>query len=341
MPLTRWAGIDEAGYGPNLGPLVMVAVVAESRSADASRDVARPDLWLDLRDTVRRAGDHGARHRLLLDDSKAIVQRKRGCDQLELTCFSALAACAAASTSAPNADLVAPAHPTSLGALLKAVGAGTLADAEISLWLDGNDPPLPRFAAPEVVLAAPRARPFETQAWRLVDIRAAVVGPQRMNAGIERTGSKATVHFDAFATLLRTLWTDLPAGSTAHLRGDKHGGRNFYRDLLQAALAESAVESLVEGASASRYVARSNSKTMTIELMPRADGDDGLTALASMFAKLIREIWMAAFNDHWLARIPNLKPTAGYPVDAKRFRDAVEPACRDRGLDLDAWWRRK
>ena len=24
-----WAGIDEAGYGPNLGPLVMTAVIAE------------------------------------------------------------------------------------------------------------------------------------------------------------------------------------------------------------------------------------------------------------------------------------------------------------------------
>ena len=26
----RWVGIDEAGYGPNLGPLVMTAVIAGS-----------------------------------------------------------------------------------------------------------------------------------------------------------------------------------------------------------------------------------------------------------------------------------------------------------------------
>ncbi len=39
----RWVGIDEAGYGPNLGPMVMTAVVAEStehagRNAGACSD---------------------------------------------------------------------------------------------------------------------------------------------------------------------------------------------------------------------------------------------------------------------------------------------------------------
>ena len=29
----RWVGIDEAGYGPNLGPLVMTAVIAEGQKA--------------------------------------------------------------------------------------------------------------------------------------------------------------------------------------------------------------------------------------------------------------------------------------------------------------------
>ena len=42
----RWVGIDEAGYGPNLGPLVMTAVVAESA------EDRPPDLWADLAETV-------------------------------------------------------------------------------------------------------------------------------------------------------------------------------------------------------------------------------------------------------------------------------------------------
>ena len=36
----RWVGIDEAGYGPNLGPLVMTAVIAEDREG---RNRLEPD----------------------------------------------------------------------------------------------------------------------------------------------------------------------------------------------------------------------------------------------------------------------------------------------------------
>ena len=50
---------------------------------------------------------------------------------------------------------------------------------------------------------------------------------------------------------------------------------------------------------------------------------------------------MDAFNAYWSARVPGLKPTAGYPVDAARFRKAIETLCEERGLDLSAWWRRK
>ena len=82
-------------------------------------------------------------------------------------------------------------------------------------------------------------------------------------------------------------------------------------------------------------------RTLTLSLVPRADADDGLVALASIVSKTVREHWMDAFNAHWQARVPGLRPTAGYPVDAARFRRAIEADCDARGLTPADWWRAK
>src|SRR5438132_209359 len=113
----RWVGIDEAGYGPNLGPLVMTAVIAEGPEERA------PDVWGDLAATVARAGDPSGR--LWVDDSKAILRAPAGRARLEATCQAVLAA--------------AGAVPGTLADLLAAVGAGSLDDAELSPWLDAGE----------------------------------------------------------------------------------------------------------------------------------------------------------------------------------------------------------
>ena len=70
-------GVDEAGYGPNLGPFVMTAVAC--RADDALADAC---LWSALRPAVRRAAeaDDG---RPAVDDSKAVYNTARGLAALE------------------------------------------------------------------------------------------------------------------------------------------------------------------------------------------------------------------------------------------------------------------
>src|SRR4051812_11659306 len=78
-------GLDEAGYGPNLGPLVQAAVAARVPDGVGC-------LWECLKGGVRRAGDPDD-GRLLIDDSKLVHAGPHGLARLERTVVGALAGC--------------------------------------------------------------------------------------------------------------------------------------------------------------------------------------------------------------------------------------------------------
>ena len=316
----RWVGIDEAGYGPNLGPLVMTAVIAEGP------DERPPDVWADLAGTVARAG--GDPDCLWIDDSKALLSGGRGRDRLEAACLAALAA-----SGSPV--------PGALGALLAALGAGTLDDAELSPWLAGDDWVVPSAEARVRLDRALAARAFAGAPWRIVAVRSVVVGPARFNAGLAALDSKARVHFGAFARLLADVWARAEDGAETVVRADKHGGRHFYLEPLMDAFPDVWIDRGPEGPALSRYTLRAASRRLSLSLLPRADAGDGLVALASIVSKAVREHWMDVFNAYWTTRLPGLRPTAGYPNDALRFRQAIEADCRAQGFEPTAWWREK
>src|SRR5262252_7091422 len=97
-------GIDEAGYGPNLGPLVMTAVAC--RVPEQSMAL---DLWRLLRPAVRRASGKNPL-RLFVDDSKLIYSTARGVGELETSVLSILRAAYRAEPPSV-ADLVHALHP--------------------------------------------------------------------------------------------------------------------------------------------------------------------------------------------------------------------------------------
>ena len=320
----RWVGIDEAGYGPNLGPLVMTAVVAEG-PADSP-----PDVWNELNATVSRAADPSGR--LWVDDSKRVFKARKGRERLDAATLAVL-------------DAVGRPMPRSLEELFDAVGSGSMADIELTPWLDpGQDTNYPPDTSQSFAELAVARRPFDGADWRIIDVRSVVIGPARFNDGLARsaTGSKAVVHFNAFATLIRHVWESSPTDQSIAVRGDKHGGRHFYAEPLRAAFPLAEIVRGEEGPARSAYrLILSNRAPLAIELIPRADGEDGLVALASIVSKTLREHWMDIFNEYWITRISGLKPTAGYPGDARRFRQSIEPLCQAEGLDPATWWRAK
>src|SRR5207253_4519889 len=115
--------------------------------------------------------------------------------------------------------------------------------------------------------------------------------------------------------------------------------RNTYSALLQHAFADGMVWAEEEGMDRSVYRVEGLDRTVKITFMPRADVQHFNVALASMISKYVRELSMREFNRFWQAHVPGLAPTAGYPLDAGRYFDAIRPALLKMGMAERAVWR--
>jgi hypothetical protein len=48
---------------------------------------------------------------------------------------------------------------------------------------------------------------------------------------------------------------------------------------------------------------------------------------------------MRAFNDYWCRHLPELRPTAGYSQDARRFKKQIATLQTTLGIDDRILWR--
>jgi hypothetical protein len=71
-----------------------------------------------------------------------------------------------------------------------------------------------------------------------------------------------------------------------------------------------------------------------IHFRPEAEDAHLPVALASMTAKLVRELAMARFNRYWCLRMPELKPTAGYTLDARRWLEEANGVVREEEREV-------
>jgi len=166
-----------------------------------------------------------------------------------------------------------------------------------------------------------------------------VVFPAQFNDLVDEYGGKGAVLSRLTLDLVRRLVAaagDEPV--LAHC--DKHGGRSRYASLLFEVFPEQLVQVQSESRNLSHY--RWGSPTRPVEVRFAAKGERCLaSALASMASKYLRELAMLALNDFWRRRVPGLKPTAGYPIDARRFRRDIESARAEFGVDERMLWRNR
>jgi hypothetical protein len=307
-------GIDEAGYGPNLGPFVMTSVACLVRQGHR-----KADLW-DVLGRATRRPEEPTCTRLVVGDSKLVYTSGKGLAELERTVHAVLPT--PVLTVSQIVQLLAPENHNSLQGEIWYTGATRLpVDADANACLQGAAT-LNGLCSELKIQWGP--------------LRSVIVCPGAFNAMVERWGSKAAVLTWSMVQLLRCL---PPGPHAVHVSVDKHGGRNNYAAALQPAFPECLVLAREEGSQRSVYNATDRGRRVQIVFEPRADANYFCVALASMISKYLREILMLEFNSFWQAKVPDLKPTAGYHLDAGRFWELIQPVSQTMGIAESALWR--
>jgi hypothetical protein len=316
-------GIDEAGYGPNLGPLVMTSVACR-----VPEELVGGDLWLALQPAVRRYFEPED-DRFIVEDSKRVYSTARGLLGLE-TGVAATVLPRVAGEGWCLADYVAWACPAAH------------ADLRREPWYSGACR-LPLLAkADDLACAAQRfgeACAHRQITWGLVC--SAVVCPSRFNEIIDRWDSKGAVLGYGLAELLAANLAALDPPEPVWFWIDKHGGRNTYAAILQNAIPEGMVVAREEGRERSVYEVIGLPRAVRLTFEPRADANHFCVALTSMLSKYLRELLMLEFNRFWQTKVPGLRATAGYPGDAARFYQQILPAAASLGIPKTVLWRRR
>jgi hypothetical protein len=316
-------GTDEAGYAPNLGPLVISASVwwvDEPTNGD--------DLYQRLNGIVCRVSSaRGARARLAIADSKALYSPVQGLRALERGVLAALA--------------LTGRIPDDWLDVWQLLDERSLALLDSLPWHVNYHLRVPVDAdVDELAALVPKVRRgLEKRGVRLVALRSRAIFPHEFNRATCEWGNKAEALSKITLALVAEM-LELCVDQPVAIVCDKHGGRNCYGRLLQQQFPETLIEVYGERTACSVY--RWTRGAARIEARFRSGGEDFMpAALASMASKYLRELAMRAFNDFWCTRVPGLAPTAGYPRDARRFKAAIEPLQSVLGISDAVVWRER
>ena len=339
-------GVDESGYGPNLGPLVITATIWRRKQRYEPADLWR---WfspvvssIDGNKPVRHqrsVARNEAKSDLIVDDSKEVYASGRGWDRLNraVNCFISMAGRAN--------------HPSSLRNETSEMLYRRSIWEAVNLYENLDNTKRPWTTLPEKAVFTDHIDHGQREVLRqlqvcfqdaqleLPEFWCDIIHPERVTSLLKQAGNKATVLSRRSLALIRHALESTQSHEVLVLC-DKHGGRRYYMELLQQTFHDMDVLCEEELPSCSRYTMRSSEARWKIEFQNHAEHHFPV-ALSSMLAKYVRELFMKQFNTYWCSKFPDLRETAGYPADAKRFWDQIQPMVQELGIDKDQLWRRR
>ena len=298
-------GIDEAGYGPILGPLVV-----SSAAFSVPDELLRADLWEKL---SRAAGSKkaGLNGRLLITDSKKAYSKSAGIGHLRRTVLASLGCMQCCPTDA--AELLAILCQQSCPRLSEYPWYENLKDFP----LGANDDDIH-------IASSVLEKTLAANGMKLLLIKADCLDVGHYNRMVSAVKNKARVLFTAVSGLIKDAIDNCPAGETIQIIVDRQGGRINYRNALSLMFGGMDIQVVRQDATISSYQLTGDGRVVKIHFTAKADTRFLPVALASMTAKYIRQVLVKAINEYFIAHSSQLRPTAGYWQDGLRFIEDVK-----------------
>ena len=311
---TLLVGIDEAGYGPILGPLTVSAAgffVPDGQPAI--------DLWSALHDSV--TSDCSKRDsRIAILDSKVLYRRSDGVRRLERSVLSVLSAWRGL--------------PPTIDGLIETLCPSVHPQLREYPWYRESGVPLPLEAdGGGVQIASARlGRDLCNRGIRIAGFWSEVLLEGHYNRLVGNTDNKAVVLLGLTLRLVQRIHEAFP-DAVMNVIIDKQGARDHYGRALMRAFDGRRLKIVEEGRDHSVYeMVHARRPPWRVCFRQRGDSRSLPVALASMFSKYQREALMVCFNRFWASNVPGLKSTAGYYQDGLRFLKDIELQIEKLGI---------
>lgn len=293
------AGIDEAGFGPILGPLVVSSTVFSLPD-----NLLNENLWQILRCSVAQKRKHLA-GKLLITDSKKAFSKSIGIKHLEktvLTCLRCLGQ-----------------RPETLRQFLENVCPDTINRLKNYPWYQNFDG---LFHATEAADLDISSKVFMDDLAqnniRLAALRSRCLDVAFYNKMVSAAKNKSSVLFTAASQLIKDA-LDSFGENRLNIIIDRQGGRTGYRKVLLRMFEGMELTIIKESQKMSSYQLTAGKRSMKLHFVVGADDKFLPVALASMLSKYLRELLVFNINRYFCGFHTALKPTAGYYKDGLRF----------------------